>query len=46
MPAADQIRGRTVFGIEDGELMSKLRIAMMGKPSYKVRREGIFATRR
>jgi pyruvate/2-oxoglutarate dehydrogenase complex dihydrolipoamide dehydrogenase (E3) component len=38
-----QILGCTVFGIEGGELMSMLEIAMMGKVSYTVLRDGIFA---
>ena len=39
----DQILGCTVLGIEGGEVMAMLQIAMMGKLPYKVLKEGIFA---
>lgn len=39
----DQILGAAVLGIEGGELMSMLEIAMMGKLSYTALREAIFA---
>ena len=39
----DQILGCTVFGIEGGEIMSMLQIAMMGKLPYTVLKEAIFA---
>ncbi len=38
-----QILGCAILGIEGGELMSMLQIAMMGKVPYPVLREGIFA---
>ena len=45
MVAADagQILGCTILGIEGGEIMSMLQIAMMGKLPYSVVREAIFA---
>lgn len=39
----DQILGCTVLGIEGGEIMSMLQIAMMGKVPYTVLKEAIFA---
>jgi pyruvate/2-oxoglutarate dehydrogenase complex dihydrolipoamide dehydrogenase (E3) component len=39
----DQILGCTVFGIEGGEIMAMLQIAMMGKLPYTVLKEAIFA---
>jgi pyruvate/2-oxoglutarate dehydrogenase complex dihydrolipoamide dehydrogenase (E3) component len=39
----NQILGATVFGIEGGELMSMLQIAMVGKLPYTVLKEMIFA---
>jgi pyruvate/2-oxoglutarate dehydrogenase complex dihydrolipoamide dehydrogenase (E3) component len=39
----DQILGCTVLGIEGGEIMSMLQIAMMGKMPYTVLKEAIFA---
>lgn len=38
-----QILGCTVFGIEGGELMSMLEIAIMGRVPYTTLRDGIFA---
>jgi len=38
-----QILGCTILGIEGGEIMSMLQIAMMGKVPYPVLREAIFA---
>jgi pyruvate/2-oxoglutarate dehydrogenase complex dihydrolipoamide dehydrogenase (E3) component len=38
-----QILGCAILGIEGGELMAMLQIAMMGKVPYPVLREGIFA---
>lgn len=38
-----QILGCTVFGIEGGELMSMLEIAMLGKVPYGVLRDAIYA---
>ena len=39
----DQILGCTVLGIEGGEIMSMLQIAMMGKLPYTALKEAIFA---
>lgn len=39
----DQILGCAVLGIECGEVMSMIQIAMMGKLPYTALREGIFA---
>jgi pyruvate/2-oxoglutarate dehydrogenase complex dihydrolipoamide dehydrogenase (E3) component len=39
----DRILGCTVLGIEGGEIMSMLQIAMLGKLPYKVLKEAIFA---
>jgi pyruvate/2-oxoglutarate dehydrogenase complex dihydrolipoamide dehydrogenase (E3) component len=39
----DQILGCAILGIEGGELMSMLEIAMMGKLPYAALRDGIFA---
>jgi pyruvate/2-oxoglutarate dehydrogenase complex dihydrolipoamide dehydrogenase (E3) component len=39
----DEILGATVLGVEGGELMAVLEMAMMGKVSCKALREGIFA---
>jgi pyruvate/2-oxoglutarate dehydrogenase complex dihydrolipoamide dehydrogenase (E3) component len=39
----DQILGCTILGIEGGEIMSMLQIAMMGKLPYTVLKEAIFA---
>jgi pyruvate/2-oxoglutarate dehydrogenase complex dihydrolipoamide dehydrogenase (E3) component len=39
----DQILGCTVLGIEGGEIMSMLQIAMLGKLPYTVLKEAIFA---
>ncbi len=38
-----QILGCAILGIEGGEIMAMLQIAMMGKVPYPVLREGIFA---
>jgi len=38
-----QILGAAVLGIEGGEVMSMLEIAMMGKVAYPALRDGIFA---
>lgn len=38
-----QILGAAVLGIEGGEIMSAIEIAMMGKLPYTVLRDGIFA---
>jgi len=40
-----QILGCTILGIEGGEIMSMLQIAMMGKLPYPVLREAIFEKR-
>ncbi len=39
----NQILGATVLGLEGGEIMSMLEIAMMGKLPYTMLREAIFA---
>jgi len=39
----DQILGCAVLGIEGGEIMSMLQIAMMGSLRYTVLKEAIFA---
>jgi pyruvate/2-oxoglutarate dehydrogenase complex dihydrolipoamide dehydrogenase (E3) component len=39
----DQILGCTVLGIEGGEIMSMLQIAMMGKLPYTMLKEAVFA---
>jgi pyruvate/2-oxoglutarate dehydrogenase complex dihydrolipoamide dehydrogenase (E3) component len=39
----DELLGATVLGIEGGELMAVLEMAMMGKVSCRALREGIFA---
>lgn len=39
----EQILGCAILGIEGGELMSMIEIAMMGKLPYTALREGIFA---
>lgn len=39
----DQILGVTVIGIEGGELMAMFEIAMLGKLSYTVLRDAVFA---
>jgi pyruvate/2-oxoglutarate dehydrogenase complex dihydrolipoamide dehydrogenase (E3) component len=39
----DQILGCAILGIEGGEIMAMLQLAMMGKLHYTVLREGVFA---
>ncbi len=39
----DQILGAAILGIEGGELMSALQIAMLGKLPYTALRDGMFA---
>jgi pyruvate/2-oxoglutarate dehydrogenase complex dihydrolipoamide dehydrogenase (E3) component len=39
----NQILGAAVLGIEGGEIMSALEIAMMGKLPYTSLRDGVFA---
>jgi pyruvate/2-oxoglutarate dehydrogenase complex dihydrolipoamide dehydrogenase (E3) component len=39
----ERILGAAVLGIEGGEIMSALEIAMMGKLPYTALRDGIFA---
>ncbi len=41
--SSDRILGCTVFGIEGGEVMAMLQIAMMGKLPYTALKEAIFA---
>jgi pyruvate/2-oxoglutarate dehydrogenase complex dihydrolipoamide dehydrogenase (E3) component len=38
-----QILGAAILGVEGGEIMSMLQIAMMGKVPYTTLRDGIFA---
>jgi pyruvate/2-oxoglutarate dehydrogenase complex dihydrolipoamide dehydrogenase (E3) component len=38
-----QILGAAVLGIEGGEIMAMIQLAMMGKLPYTVLREGVFA---
>jgi pyruvate/2-oxoglutarate dehydrogenase complex dihydrolipoamide dehydrogenase (E3) component len=38
-----QILGCTILGIEGGEIMSMLQIAMMGKIPYTAIKEAVFA---
>ena len=40
---SEQILGAAILGIEGGELMSMLQIAMMGKLPYTALRDGVFA---
>ncbi|HYF62241.1 MAG TPA: mercuric reductase, partial [Herpetosiphonaceae bacterium] len=42
-PASGQILGYTVLGIEGGELMSVVQMAMLGKLPYAALRDAIFA---
>jgi pyruvate/2-oxoglutarate dehydrogenase complex dihydrolipoamide dehydrogenase (E3) component len=42
-PRTEQILGCTILGIEGGELMAMIEIAMLGKVPYPVLREAIFA---
>ena len=42
-PDSQQILGAAVLGIEGGEIMAILQIAMMGKLPYTALRDGIFA---
>ncbi len=39
----DQILGAAILGIEGGEIMSAIEIAMMGKLPYTALRDGVFA---
>ncbi len=39
----DQILGAAILGIEGGEVMSVLQVAMMGKVPYTAIRDGVFA---
>ncbi|MFA6657983.1 MAG: FAD-containing oxidoreductase, partial [Mesotoga sp.] len=39
----DQIIGAAILGVEGGEIMSAIQIAMMGRLPYTSLREGIFA---
>jgi pyruvate/2-oxoglutarate dehydrogenase complex dihydrolipoamide dehydrogenase (E3) component len=38
----DQILGCAVLGVEGGEIMAMIQIAMMGKPPYTALRDGVF----
>ena len=42
-PDTDQILGAAIFGVEGGEIMSMLQIAMMGKLPYTALRDAVFA---
>jgi pyruvate/2-oxoglutarate dehydrogenase complex dihydrolipoamide dehydrogenase (E3) component len=42
-PETDRILGAAVLGIEGGEIMSMLEIAMMGGMPYTALRDGVFA---
>jgi pyruvate/2-oxoglutarate dehydrogenase complex dihydrolipoamide dehydrogenase (E3) component len=39
----DQILGAAILGIEGGEIMAQIQIAMLGRLRYQVLQEGIFA---
>jgi pyruvate/2-oxoglutarate dehydrogenase complex dihydrolipoamide dehydrogenase (E3) component len=41
--STNQILGCSVLGVEGGELMAMLEIAIMGRLPYTVLKEGIFA---
>ena len=41
--ATNQILGAAILGIEGGEVMSALEVAMMGKLPYTALRDGVFA---
>jgi pyruvate/2-oxoglutarate dehydrogenase complex dihydrolipoamide dehydrogenase (E3) component len=40
---SDQILGAAVLGIEGGEIMAVLQVAMMGQVTYTALRGGVFA---
>jgi len=42
-PASNQILGAAVLGIEGGEIMAQIQLAMMGKLPYTVLKDAIFA---
>ncbi len=42
-PETKQILGATVLGVDGGELVAQIQLAMMGKLPYTALREGIFA---
>ena len=42
-PETDQILGAALLGMEGGEMMAMLQIAMMGKVPYTQLRDGVFA---
>ena len=42
-PDTDQILGAAILGLDGGEIMSMLQIAMMGKVPYTALRDGVFA---
>jgi pyruvate/2-oxoglutarate dehydrogenase complex dihydrolipoamide dehydrogenase (E3) component len=39
----NQILGAAILGIEGGEIMSQVQLAMMGKLPYTVLRDAVFA---
>jgi len=42
-PATNQILGAAILGLEGGELMAQIQIAMMGKLPYTALRDAVFA---
>ena len=42
-PKNDQILGAAILGIEGGEVMAVLQMAMMGQVPYTAIRDGVFA---
>ena len=42
-PDTDQLLGAAIFGVEGGEIMSMLQIAMLGKLPYTALRDAVFA---
>lgn len=42
-PGTDQILGAAILGLEGGEVMSMIQIAMMGKLPFTALRDGVFA---
>ena len=42
-PDTDQILGAAIFGVEGGEIMSMIQIAMLGKLPYTALRDAVFA---
>ncbi len=42
-PTSGQILGAAVLGIEGGEIMAQIQVAMMGQLPYTILKEGVFA---